>query len=286
MTSNSALIAVKCDRWWSGFHNIFAKENHAWWGTSRWLVQMIIWMIIVNGLMAGTVLVNPQVGAAEAKLQEHQLNQGKPVTNPIPPLPQTMLTIFFTLSGIAPAIGVVILGQEALIGEKQSGTAAWILSKPLSRVALVLSKLSADAIGILATMVIVQGLVASQIYRLTVGEPLPLPGFITGLGLLYLVLMFYLALTYMLGALFHTRGPVIGIPLLLVFGNQIASLVPWFGKVMPWNLVMNLGSDQPSLAIALANGQPLPTVTPIIGTLILTLTFVLVALWRFQREEL
>ena len=107
----------------------------------------------------------------------------------------------------------------------------------------------------------------------------------TALGRLALLLLFYLSLTYMLGTLFHSRGPVIGISMLLVFGNQLVGLAPWLGYIMPWNLVMDLGPQQPSLAIALAQGRPLPTVTPIIGTILLTVTFILVALWRFQREE-
>jgi hypothetical protein len=48
---------------------------------------------------------------------------------------------------------------------------------------------------------------------------------------------------------------------------------------------MDLGPDNPSLVVALAQGQQLPTVTPIIGTAVLTVIFVAVALWRFQREE-
>jgi hypothetical protein len=97
--------------------------------------------------------------------------------------------------------------------------------------------------------------------------------------------MFYLSLTYMLGTLFRKRGAVIGIPMVMIFGNQLVGLAPWLGKIMPWNLVMDLGPDSPSLAVALAQGGPLPTATPIIGTAVLTIAFLAVALWRFQREE-
>ncbi len=113
----------------------------------------------------------------------------------------------------------------------------------------------------------------------------PIEELLAGLGLITLLLMFYLSLTLMLGTLFRSRGPVIGIPMVLVFGNQLAGLLPWLKMVMPWNLVMDLGPDQPALAVMLVQGQALPTVTPIIGTAVLTVVFIAVALWRFEREE-
>ena len=57
------------------------------------------------------------------------------------------------------------------------------------------------------------------------------------------------------------------------------------GKVLPWNLVMDLGPVKPALAMVLAQGLPVPAVTPILGTLGLILVFVAVALWRFARQE-
>jgi hypothetical protein len=73
--------------------------------------------------------------------------------------------------------------------------------------------------------------------------------------------------------------------MVLIFGNQLTGLAPWLGKVLPWNLVQDLGPDQPALALALAQGLPLPTISPIIGTVGLSLVFVAVALWRFRCEE-
>ena len=46
-----------------------------------------------------------------------------------------------------------------------------------------------------------------------------------------------------------------------------------------------VGLGQPSLAAALAQRQPLPTVTPIIGTEFLVIVFFIVALVRFEHEE-
>jgi hypothetical protein len=160
-----------------------------------------------------------------------------------------------------------------------------VLSKPVSRVAFILSKLASDALGVLVTMVIAQGAVAYVIFWAGTGNALPVGGFLGALGMVYLLLMFYLSLTTMLGTLFQARGPIIGIAMIVVFGNNLSGLLPWLGKIMPWNLVMDLGAQQPALAVRLVQGLPLPTITPIIGTLAMTLAFAAAALWRFRQEE-
>lgn len=281
MASNSNLLAVRSWKGWEGFGNLVRKENHQWWGTWQWMIQILIWMAIVNGMLAMVTLAAPKIEAAQAN-QELSAEEAAAATDA---LSLTSLMVFFLFSGMAPAVGVVIMGQDALITERQTGTAAWVLSKPVSRVAFLLSRLSGDVLGILVTMVIAQGLAAYFIYKAGTGIALPIPGFLAGMGLIYLLLCFYLVLTYMLGTLFHSRGPVIGIPLALVFGNQLVGLAPWLGKIMPWNLVMDLGPDQPALGVLLAQGKPLPTISPILGTVTLIIVFIAVALWRFQGEE-
>jgi ABC-2 type transport system permease protein len=281
MASNAQLIPVKDCGIFNGFRNLFRRENHQWWGTWQWVIQVAIWLAIVNGILATIVLAAPKIEAAQAQAQLSAAEAAEAQAD----IAETGLMVFFIFSGMAAGTGVVIIAQDALIGEKQSGTAAWVLSKPVSRLSFILSKLSADALGVLVTMVLVQGAVAWLIYRAGTGIALDIPRFLGALGLLFLALLFFLSLTYMLGTLFHSRGPVIGIPLLLVFGNSINNMLPFLGKVLPWNLVMDLGPGQPALALALAQGLPLPTVTPILGTLGLTLVFVAVALWRFARQE-
>jgi ABC-2 type transport system permease protein len=238
-------------------------------------------MAIVNGMLAMVALAAPKIEEAQARqeVSEAEANAAREA------LDQTALMVFFLFSGLAPAVGVVILGQEAIIQERQTGTLAWILSKPVSRIAFLLAKFLADALGILVTMVLVQGLVAFYIYRASTAITLSIPHFLAGLGLIYLLLLFYLSLTLMLSVWFRSRGPVIGLPMVLIFGNQLTGIAPWLGKILPWNLVMDLGPDQPALGVLLAQGQPLPTLAPIFGTALLTGMFIFIALWRFGREE-
>jgi ABC-2 type transport system permease protein len=264
MAGNSTLIAVKDRNWLNGFENLWRKESHGWWGTYTWLIQLLIWMAVVDGLLAVIVFTTP----AGAEAQEF-----------------SGLTAYFLFSGLMAAGGVVIIAQEAIVDERKMGTAAWVLSKPISRVAFILAKLSAHALGILVSMVLAQGLVAYILLTTVEGASLSIPGFLAGVGLVYLALLFYLALTMMMGVLFRSRGPVVGIPLAVVFGGQFLASAPWLGQFTPSNLVMDMGPGHPALAVALAQGQPLTSVAPILGTAALTILFIVVAAWRFQREE-
>jgi hypothetical protein len=113
----------------------------------------------------------------------------------------------------------------------------------------------------------------------------PVP-FLAALSLVFLNLLFYLALTLMLGTLLSGRGLVIGIPLAILFGYQfLLAPAPWLADIMPWVLTQPTGPNSPSLAIVLALQQPLPTILPIAATIVWIVLFVVVALWRFERIE-
>jgi ABC-2 type transport system permease protein len=159
-----------------------------------------------------------------------------------------------------------------------------VLSKPVSRSALILSKLAGNALGIFGVMGVLLGAATYGQIGLTTGVLLPVLPFAGMLGLLFLYQLFYLTLTIMLGTLFNNRGAVLGIPLVLIFGYQIMlGIAPWLGAIMPWNLVTTLA--YPALALAIAQGNPLPTVIPLLATLAWCILFTLIAVWRFRQEE-
>ena len=119
-------------------------------------------------------------------------------------------------------MGAAILGMGAIIGEKQSGSAAWVLSKPLSRSAFVSAKLVALTVGVVSVAIVLQGVVAfGQIAAVSRELPGLVP-FTIGLGVLALHTMFYLTLVVMLGTFLNSRGAVVGIALGILFGQQLA----------------------------------------------------------------
>src|SRR5438132_398910 len=193
--------AIQSHGWSSGFANMLRKELRDWWRTRFWVVQSLIWLAVLNGLVALAAF------SRSATLGG--------------PGPATGLQAFFVISPLFGPIGVAVLAQGAIVGEKQSGTAAWVLSKPVSRSAFILAKLLALGVGISAIVVALQGLVAFALSAAATGSSpaAPVP-YAFALGLLALHLAFYITLALMVGTLFGSRGAVIGIALGVLFGQQ------------------------------------------------------------------
>lgn len=252
----------------AGFGNMLGKELGEWFGTRRWLWQSLIWLAIINGFIAFLLYVVPQIDPAEAQAAG------------TPPLDVMGMTMYFSLASIAGTIGVIILAQDEVIQEKQTGTAAWILSKPVARRAFILTKLLSNTIGAALFIVALPGLVALIEIFLAVGHGVPILPFLAGAGVVLLGLIFYICLVILLGVVFEQRGPVLGIAFGLMFGGLIASqFAPQLAYVLPLNM------DKISLAVA--QGQPLPAIaiSQLITCAVWSVLFVVLALWRFERVE-
>jgi hypothetical protein len=110
------------------------------------------------------------------------------------------------------------------------------------------------------------------------------------MGLIYLNVLFYLTLAMMLATWFQGRGAVLGITLGLLFGPMLvlalaqSKLADSVSTVMPWTLALSFGSKMP-LAGYVGVGIRMPTVTPIVGTILWCVLFVGIAIWRFRQEE-
>jgi ABC-2 type transport system permease protein len=265
MTTGNSMMQLETGAGWSrGLNNLLRTEIGRWFGTRRWWSQILIWVAVAN-----LIPIMAVVGAPD---------------EPGIDLP----TLFSILIGIGAPIGVCIIMQEALVGEKQAGTAAWVLSKPVSRLAFLTSKLASNGLGIATTMILAPGLVLYLASVLFMGTVLPPLGFLAGLGAHLINLFFYVGLTLMLGALFDHRAPVIGLPLAFLFVQQyLPSLYPGLINAIPWSLTAPPNSGATSaVTTALMNGVQPASYLPLVTTLVAGIVFLAVAAWAFQRQEL
>lgn len=250
--------------WRVGFANLLRRESGVWWGSRKWLVHLAVWLIVLSGFgLLGAISQQPgQVMTAADRVLK-------------------AVSVFFSFGTFCVVAGVVITSQGAIIEEKQLGTAAWILSKPVSRSAVIISKLIAYAVAFVSLMVVIPGAAFYGVSRLLWSHNVPAAApFALGLAVLALYLLFYLALTLLLGTAFNARGPVAGIALSgLIVGQVVGGLLPAAAIVTPWAL--------PQVALQLALGQHLPSAWPLaIGvTVILCAACVAAAIWRFSRDE-
>lgn len=259
LAARKGLVPVHESARLGGFGNMFRKELGQWWGTRTWWVQTLIWVLILNGVST-IVMLDP--------------------FSPTDMLQEVVQT-FLPMCVLAVGIGIIILAQGAIVGEKQLGTAAWVMSKPASRAAFILAKMISYALGIWITATIIPSILFVITVRILLPSPLALVPFLAGIALAALGQLFYLTLTVMLGTFFGSRGPIAGIGIgFIMTGMLLKGFIPMQVLVAtPWPLA--------DIAGGLALGTELPSVwpIPIIATGIWIAVMTAVALWRFGREE-
>jgi ABC-2 type transport system permease protein len=271
MNANAAvqLKRVQEKGWKRGLGNLLQGEYSAWFKSSRWWKQLLLWFAIINGMMFIMVFATSEAAKDGS--------EGPP-----------LLLMYGLFGGLMLAIGVMIIMQRVLVGEKHSGTAAWVLSKPVTRTAFVVSRLGVNSIAILLTSVIVPGV----IFYLTLGlfseygwlSPL---GYVGGLLMISIQAFYWIALVLMMGTLTESSGAVIGVPMVLFFAFwMMPGLIPELMYISPLQLAFNPNSENTvPLAVSFMTGEAVFSWLPLIATVVCSIVFIAVAIWRFNRQE-
>lgn len=259
---NSAdLEPVKAKGWRVGFSNILSRELERVWNVRSLLIHSLIWMVLINMILALVIELESTSGMVT-----------------------TSFITYVLLSGVLAPMGAAVITAGSLIGEKISGTAAWILSKPVSRTGFVLAKFIAISSSVLITAVVLQAVIAYAQLSLAQQMFIPFGAFIGAFFTIVLAVVFYIAMSLMLGTMFSSRVPVMGIPLALILIQifligALENIANWLPYILPGSLL--------SVGSSLVTGEvseywPLT----IIITLGLSGLFIYLALHRMNREEL
>jgi ABC-2 type transport system permease protein len=172
----------------------------------------------------------------------------------------------------------VLLGMNAVAGEKESGTAAMILSKPLPRWVFVLSKFSAQSL-VYTSAFLVAGL-GAYYYTVILFGGLNVDKF-TGVNLLLLLWLLTFVAAALLGSVI---GPSIaaaaGIGLGISVAFLLAGSIPQYGALFPNGLIgwaTMLGANSDKIA---ANGGALA------GSFVLIVMCLVWSVALFERQEI
>ena len=264
MSGNEAFELVTEHGWNRGLGTMLRSGLRRWFKTRSWWVNCLIWGVAVIAIVGGLAFSRPGV------------------------TPLSIIIMVFTeIVGLFPAVGVVIIMQDALVGEKREGTAAWVLSKPVTRQAFLLSKLISNSLGVIVSMIVAPSIVGYILISIDQQSLLNPIGFLECMLIFFIVDFFFLSLTLMLGVLFSNRAPVIGIPLAVVLLQQnLIGLIPSLRFILPSTLTFPMENSNP-LAISLILHTPVQQEQWLILAMILfeCVLFVGVSLWRFNREE-
>ncbi|MHA1938821.1 MAG: ABC transporter permease subunit [Candidatus Thorarchaeota archaeon] len=133
---NEVFEPVSGTGWRRGLGNLWQGEFSSWFKSSRWLKHLLMWGIIVNGMMLIMAFASREAG------------EGAP----------DFLFMYGIFGGMFVAFGVMVIMQRAIVGEKVEGTAAWVLSKPVTRTAFVVSRLIGNTLGIVVTSTLIPGI--------------------------------------------------------------------------------------------------------------------------------
>ncbi|NHI84016.1 MAG: hypothetical protein EAX81_06920 [Candidatus Thorarchaeota archaeon] len=232
--------------WRMGFTVLMKKELKAWFGSPFWWQQGLLWSLILG--MFGSVGISD---------------------------PDTGLAIFYMMATIFPSIATIIISHETILEEKRSGSAAWVLSKPVSREAFIIPKFLGLSLGVSFSMVLFPGL-AVYLETLLLGLPPNFLIYLLSLVPMALWQMFLVFLTLCAGTFFDDPGPVMAVPFLFIFIGINLGQHPDLGQFGPWGLL------QVSLSLV---GEDIYSITPVVTSLLVLAVLMLLAIWRFRRHE-
>lgn len=175
-------------------------------------------------------------------------------------------------------LAAILLSMGSVATEKERGTAGFVLTKPVSRLAFLASKMSAISLNLLVATVLA-GVVAYW-YTAILFEPLSVPGFAAAVLVLWLTLVVFAALTFLGSTLASSAlvGAGFGIAALIVTG--LIAALPNVGLYMPESLT---GIAR---RLALGGGLTGDDVGPIVVNVVLPLILLAVSWLSFRRQEL
>lgn len=171
----------------------------------------------------------------------------------------------------------ILVTMGSVANEKERGTVAFLLTKPIGRGAFLGAKVTTIG-GLLAVATLLAG-VLCWAYTAILFEPLPLLGYAAAIMVVWLSLAVFAALTFAASVVAPSAlvAGGIGLGLLLVAG--FASVLPGLAPYLPTGLW--------GIADELAVGNaPDPTLGPIVVNVVIILAAIGLAWWSFRRQEL
>jgi ABC-2 type transport system permease protein len=177
------------------------------------------------------------------------------------------------------AFAAIILTMGSVATERDRGTAAFVLSKTVSRGAFLSAKVA--AIGLVLAVAVALAVTVGWIYTAILFEPMPIGGWLGLAGLAWLGLAAWAALTFLGSTVTGSVAAAAGIGVIAWLGLSIASAIPGIARFLPGGL------DQAAVSLATGSAvEPADIVTPVLSTLLIVVVALLAAGRSFRGQEL
>jgi ABC-2 type transport system permease protein len=252
----------------AGFGPLLRKELLEGWRTLRLPVIACIFLTVGLG--------SPLLARFTPEIIEAVAGDQLPIQLP-PPTAADAVGQLAKNVGQLGALIAVLLAMGAVATEKERGTAAMLITKPISRAAFLFAKLV--AIGVTLGVSVALATAGSWFYTLVLFEPLPVGGVAAGAALQWLMLMAWASITFLGSTLTRSSLAAAGFGIVAFIGVGIVSVLPTVGRFMP------TGLDAPARALAL--GVPAADALGPTAATVVLIGAAAVASWlAFRRQEL
>jgi ABC-2 type transport system permease protein len=170
----------------------------------------------------------------------------------------------------------LLLSMGAVAQEKEKGTAAMMLVKPLSRPTFILSKVAALGLAFLASLLIA-GL-GAYYYTVILFQPVDLGAWLAMNLLLWVYMLVYVAITVLFSTLTRSQAAAAGLSFGILLLLGLVGSLGKLGEYLPAQLI--------NWSVSLMAGLPVTYWPALAVSLGLVLACVAVALISFRKQEL
>jgi ABC-2 type transport system permease protein len=250
-----------------GYRVFVWKELREAWATRRLLVVGVVFLLVGLG--------SPVLAKDLPDLVKGSAGNVRVIV-PTPTTKDAIDQLLKNLGTFGP-FAAILLAMGAIAGEKERGTAALALTKPLTRTAFLTAKLT----GLLFTLsvgIVLAGL-GAYTYTAALFTAPSVGGFVACCALALLAISVYGAFTLLGSTLVRSALPAAGIGLGVLVALGIVSAIPNLARFTPSGLT--------TPAETLALGRLPPDVgTPLVANLCLIVVALALSWAIFQRQEL
>ena len=257
-----------------GFTILLAKELRESWRTFR--------LPAVVGVFAFAGMTSPLLARFLPEIFE--LAGGDQLGEIVLPTPTTRDAVDQVVKNLGQfgALSAILLAMGLVSAEKDRGTAAFVLVKPVSRAAFLAAKLV--AVGLVLGCGTLLGVALAWLYTALLFEPVPPGGWLALAALLWLSLGAYAAVTFLASVVTGSTAAAAGTGFVALLVLGIVAAVPALSRFTPAGLL------QPATALAAGTatvpGLGADLFVPVLTTLGLIAATIGVAVWSFGRQEL
>jgi ABC-2 type transport system permease protein len=201
---------------------------------------------------------------------------GVTITFPTPTVADAIAQYLKNVAGTGIFVAI-LLPMGMVAREKERGTAAFVLTKPISRAAFLGAKLVA-LLALLGVGVLLAAVV-TYIYTAILFEPISFGGFLGCSALVLLSLIVYGLLTFLGSTLVRSQLAAVGIGLAAWVLISLVGIIPRAAQFTPAGLL------EPASALALGTA-PDHLLLSVLANIAICVALALVAWLAFRRQEL